>query len=131
PAGPNGDQFVVSYRLPEAMGSGTLKARLKPDRILAQSLEITADDVAALQRVANQVATLRAEPNVDAAATGKLGENDSDGSGYSIVDAKGIWVRLQTANGGGWTSIDAFCDGVCRDLMNVGLFANDVLAVTA
>lgn len=110
------------------MGGGTLTARLKPDRILLQSLNISPDQVGSIQAAAAEVATLRAAPAVSAVAIGPIPEDQR----YRIVDSQGDWVRLSFANGLiGWTSVYAFCTGVCRELMDVTTYTNDLVAQTS
>jgi len=128
PANVGGTPFFSEIRLPKQMGGGTLTARLKPDRIQLQSLDIDRDHVSALRAAAAEVATLRAEPDVFAATIGRIPEDQP----YSIVDSQEDWVRLRFADGTyGWTSVDAFCIDVCRDLMDVATFINDAVALTS
>jgi hypothetical protein len=110
------------------MGSGALTARLKPDRIQLQSLVVTADQIRIFGEAAAQVATLRAEPSAESAPTGRLDE----GKPYRIVDSSGEWVRLRFDDGvAGWTSVDAFCQGICRELLDVAIYTNDIVALTS
>jgi hypothetical protein len=72
---------------------------------------------------------LRASPAAAAPVTGRLG--DGNGS-YSIVGSERHWVQLRLADGtSGWTSIDQFCTDICRALLDVANFANDVVALTS
>jgi hypothetical protein len=125
--------YLRSLRLPEAMGGGTLTARLKPDRILLQSLEIDADGANLLRTAAEQVATLRASPVASAAITGNLGDgHDGTSPTHSIIGSERDWVQLRlTGGGGGWTSVDQFCTGVCRALLDVASFVNDIISIPA
>jgi hypothetical protein len=127
PAGGGTAAFVRSVQLPRAMGGGRLTVRLKPERIQVQRLDIKPDEVRALQKAASEVATLRAQPDVSAAVTGRLAE----GPAYSIAGSRAGWVRLEGGRGGGWTSVDAFCRDACRDLMDAATFFNDVVAFTS
>src|SRR5262249_53177033 len=121
--------YVRTIRLPAAMGGGTLTARLKPDRLLVQSLDVDYDKTSLLTIGADQVAMLRASPAAAAPVTGRLG--DGNGS-YSIVGSERDWVQLRLADGtSGWTSIDQFCTDICRALLDVANFANDVVALTS
>jgi hypothetical protein len=62
----------------------------------------------------------------------QLGEGADYTGEYRIVDSKEEWVRLQLRDGGGgWTSVDAFCDGACQKLLEAASFTNDILAVAA
>ena len=134
PATADEPPYVQTLRLPEAMGAGVLTARLKPDRIGIQSLELSNDEAQALRAVADEVATLRDAPNISATKTGQLGEGGTytDNAGYRIVESSGEWVRVQFGDGsGGWTSVDAFCTGICSRLMDVAAFTNDVVALTS
>jgi hypothetical protein len=127
PADADGGPFVQKVRLPKAMGAGTLTARLKPDRIMVQDLEIGPDGVDALKKAAADIATLRARPSPSGKITGRLKEDVP----YRIVDSKQDWVQLKYKGGGGWTSIDEFCTGVCRALLDVATFTNDMIALAA
>jgi hypothetical protein len=125
PADADGPPFVQKVRLPEAMGGGALTARLKPSRIMVQSLDIGLDQVQALKKAAADVAVVRTKPSVSARAAGRLKE----GIPYRIVDSRQDWVRLRFKNGSGWTSIDRFCTEACRDLLDVAKFTNDIIAL--
>jgi hypothetical protein len=121
--------YIRTIRLPAAMGGGTLTARLKPDRLLVQSLDVDYDKTSLLTIAADQVAMLRASPAAAAPVTGRLG--DGNGS-YSIVGSERDWVQLRLADGtSGWTSVDQFCTDICRALLDVANFANDVVALTS
>jgi hypothetical protein len=130
----DGTPYVRRVRLPEAMGGGVLTARLKPDRIWLQSLDVGPDGVEALQRAAAETARLRAEPNASAKVTDHLGEGGAyrENRAYRITDSTQDWVYLKfDGGGGGWTSVDAFCAGACRELLDTATFINDVVALTS
>jgi hypothetical protein len=128
PADADDAPYVRTIRLPEAMGSGALTARLKPDRIQLQSLVVTADQIGMFEAAAAQVATLRAEPSAESTPTGRLDE----GKPYRIVDSNGEWIRLRFDDGvAGWTSVDAFCKDICRELLDVAIYTNDIVALTS
>jgi hypothetical protein len=94
-----------------------------------QSLDVDYDKTSLLTMGADQVAMLRASPAAAAPITGRLG--DGNGS-YSIVGSERDWVQLRLADGtSGWTSIDQFCTDICRALLDVANFANDVVALTS
>jgi hypothetical protein len=131
PGDANKTPYVRTIRLPEAMGGGRLTARLKPDRILLQRLDIARDKISLLRTAAEQVATLRASPAATAPVTGHLG-TDASGPTHRIVGSQGTWIQLQLADGSrGWTSVDQFCTDECRALLDVVSFANDVVAFTS
>ena len=124
--------YMRNIRLPAAMGGGSLVVRLKPDRILLQSLSINPDEISLLRAAAEQVATLRSQPTISATVTGRLGAGDYESGAYSIIDSERDWVHLRLANGRlGWTSVDQFCTGVCRTLLDVANFTNDIIALTS
>jgi hypothetical protein len=125
--------YLRSVQLPTAMGGGTLTARLKPDRILLQTLDVGPDAIDLFRTAARQVATLRATPDVSAPVTGRLGDGGDDrGPVHSIIGSERDWVRLRLADGSsGWTSVDQFCTGICGALLDVAGFANDVIAIPA
>jgi hypothetical protein len=109
------------------MGGGALTARLKPNRIMVQSLELGPDAIEALKKAAADVALVRTKPSVSAKAAGRLKADIP----YRIVDSRQDWVRLRFKGGGGWTSIDRFCKDVCRDLLDVAIYTNDLVALAA
>lgn len=118
--------YERTIQLPAAMGGGTLTARLKPDRLLMQSLYVDYDKTSLLKTAAEQVAILRASPAVAAPVTGRLAGS------YSVVGLEPDWVQLRLADGtSGWTSVDQFCTDICRALLDVANFANDLVALTS
>jgi len=122
--------YVRTIRLPAAMGGGTLTARLKPDRVLVQSLDIGSDEINLLKTAAEQVATLHAGPDAAAAVIGRLG--DGSGRTYTIIGSERGWVELRLADGSlGWTSVDQFCTGICAALLDIAGFTDDVVALTS
>jgi hypothetical protein len=125
--------YVRTIRLPAAMGGGTLTARLKPDRLLMQSLDVDYDKTSLLKTAAEQVAMLRASPAAAAPVTGRLvGDGNDTGGSYSIVGLERDWVQLRLADGtSGWTSVDEFCTDICHALLDVANFVNDVVALTS
>lgn len=121
--------YVRTIHLPAAMGGGTLTARLKPDRLLMQSLDVDYDKTSLLKTAAEQVAILRANPTVTAPVTGRF---VGDGIDYKLVGLERDWAQLRLADGtSGWTSVDQFCTDVCRALLDVANFANDLVALTS
>jgi hypothetical protein len=130
PADAKQGPYARNIRLPEAMGGGTLNARLKPDRVKVQTLLLDAAGIDALRKAASDVASLRANPDPGAAVTANLAY--TEGRAYTITASERGWVRLRFADGtGGWTSIDQFCTGVCRTLLDAANFTNDVVALTS
>ena len=124
--------YVRTIRLPAAMGGGTLTARLKPDQLLVQSLDVNSNEINLLRIAAEQVATLRASPAAAAPFIGRLDDGSASNPSYSIVGSEGNWVQLRLADGNrGWTSVDQFCTGVCSRLLDVASFANEVVALTS
>lgn len=125
--------YLRSVQLPTAMGGGKLSARLKPDRVLLQSLDVSPDQIDLLRSAATQVAALRAAPDASAPITGRIGDGGGDrGPVHSIIGSERDWVRLRLADGSsGWTSVDQFCTGVCGALLDVASFTNDALAIPA
>jgi|SRR5215467_4062749 len=125
--------YERTIQLPAAMGGGTLTARLKPDRLLMQSLYVDYDKTSLLKTAAEQIAILRASPAVAAPVAGRLvgGGNDTTGS-HSILGLERDWAQLRLADGtSGWTSVDQFCTDICRSLLDVANFANDLVALTS
>jgi len=127
--------YVRTVGLPADMGGGTLTAHLKPDRLLVQSLDVDQDKIDLFRTAAEQVATLRASPSAAAPVTGRFSER-RDATGriydYSIIGSERDWVQLRLSDGiSGWTSVDQFCIGICRALLDVADFTNDVVALTS
>jgi hypothetical protein len=125
------DKYVRNIRLPMAMGGSMLKARLKPERILLQRLDFSAVETTMLRTAAEQVATLRVSPAPSAPVTGHLSDGtDPRGPVHRIVDSEGDWVQLELSDGtSGWTSVDEFCTGPCRVLLDVANFTTDMIAL--
>jgi hypothetical protein len=74
---------------------------------------------------------LRDSPAAAAPVTGRLVGDDTRDS-YSIVGSERDWVQLRLADGtSGWTSVDQFCTDICRALLDVANFVNDVVALTS
>jgi len=115
------------------MGGGTLTARLKPDRLLMQSLDVDYDQTSLFKTAVEQVAMMRASPDAAAPVTGRLVGDGNDARGsYSIVGSERGWVQLRLADGtSGWTSVDQFCTDICGALLDVANFVSDVVALTS
>lgn len=127
PVAENPHVYIRQVQLPRAMGGGQLTARLKPDRVLLQTLNIRDENASLLKEASNQVATLRAEPSTSAEVTGHI-----DPSGgpveYSITSTRGDWIRIQFRNGqGGWTNINAFCRDVCQTGLDAATVAENLM----
>jgi hypothetical protein len=77
-----------------------------------------------LKPIADQVGSLRRQPNARAPIIAKL-----EGS-YRIVGYNGTWVEILLSDGRrGWSSVDQFCTEDCAELLQTADFANDILAV--
>lgn len=123
------DAYISSVVLPEAMGKGSLRARLKPDRFMIQSLRLAKDEaLRAIAKGAEEVGKLRGSPSRSAPVLFDL-EQDSP---YYISDSRQGWVELTLQNGAsGWTSVDALCEAACRQLVGAAEFANRIVALAA
>jgi hypothetical protein len=120
--------FFRAVRLPEAMGGGVLRARIKPDRFRIQTLRMSKAAAELLRSTAEEVATLRDEPSLSARHVGEIAK----GPRYVISDAQGDWVELSIEGGDrGWTSVTAFCTELCRRLIDGTGFANELVAFAA
>jgi len=124
PTESSSDLFVKTIRLPKAMGGGRLTARLKPDRILAKSFDLSEEDVKSIREAAAGVATLRESPAVDAPVVGAIATDHP----FQIIGHNGQWVRLRARDRQGWTSVNAYCSEECLKATDTAAFANVVLA---
>ncbi|SFV00840.1 A-type inclusion protein [Bradyrhizobium arachidis] len=124
PADANQTKYMRQIRLPDAMGGGSLTARLKSDRVPIQRIDINVGEADGLKVAASQVAILRARANTESRVVGRL-----EGR-YSIIGSDGDWVELQLSDGRrGWTSVESFCSGTCRKLLNIAEFTNAIVAI--
>jgi len=134
PGDANKDIYTRSFHLPGAMGGEALTVRLKSDRVLVQSLDLDTQAIAMLRAAADQVAILREQPSASARPTGRLDGDTGGGESqvHSIIDSRGDWVQLRLSDGTvGWTNVDQFCIGVCRTLLDVADFTNDIVAIAS
>jgi hypothetical protein len=120
--------FTWRLRLPAAMGGRELLARLRPDRILVQRLQLDAAEVTALRRAAETIGQLRARPHIDEPVTASLPIDEI----YYITKREGDWVRLATKSGiDGWASTRGHCVGPCGELLQAAAYAGGVLRYMA
>jgi hypothetical protein len=121
------DVFNRKLTLPEAMGGGTLIARMNANRFKIQTIDMSLEAAESLVPVAESVRTLRTQPDADASELDTLPE----GKAYRIVASEGSWVQLGVEDGPvGWTSVHAFCTEECRRLLNTAVYANSFIATT-
>lgn len=120
--------FTWRLRLPAATGGRELLARLRPDRILVQRLQLAGAEAAALRRAAEAVSQVRERPRPDAAVTDRLPMDEI----YYIADRQGDWVRLVTRSGiDGWAPTRGHCVGPCGELLQAAGYAGGVLRYMA
>lgn len=120
-----GKTFSYTFRLPQHMGSGQLTHRIGPDRILAQRLELPADQALSLEPLAKNLDSLRATPKDAAPFSGQL----PLGQVYYVQQRKGEWVKVVMPSGkSGWLRAAGFCQGACAPLLAVSRFASELMA---
>lgn len=120
--------FTWRLRLPAAMGGRELLARLRPDRILVQRLQLDAAGVAAVRQAAQMIGEVRARPQSDAPVIANLPMDKI----YYIADRQDDWVRLATRGGiDGWAPTRAHCVGPCGELLQAAAYAGGVLRYMA
>lgn len=112
--------FSWTLKLPRRMGGGFLRARLRPERILVERLEVDADAAQALRQAARRLDELRPERSDDAIPTAVL----PVGSVYWFVAREGPWTRIKDGSGHeGWVRTEGHCTGGCEPLLEAGRFA--------
>jgi hypothetical protein len=120
--------FTWRLRLPAAMGGREMLARLRPDRILVQRLQLDAAGVTALRRAAETIGQLRKHPRIDDPVTASLPMDEI----YYITQREGDWVRLATKSGlDGWAPTRGHCVGPCGELLQAAAHAGGVLRYMA
>jgi hypothetical protein len=120
--------FTWRLRLPAAMGGRELLARLRPDRILVQRLQLDTAGVAGLRSAAETIGQLRKHPRMDDPVTARLPMDDI----YYVTNREGNWVRLATKSGiDGWAPTRGHCVGPCGELLRAAAFAGGVLRYMA
>jgi hypothetical protein len=116
--------FVWRVKLPRSMGGGELIAHLRPERILAQSLELPAGAADGLIAAAQKQNELRAEPDDSSAVVATLPK----GSVYWIEKAQGNWILMNAgANRKGWVRRIGICAGPCAPLLDAARFGAEML----
>ncbi|MFY9944030.1 MAG: SH3 domain-containing protein [Desulfobacterales bacterium] len=120
--------FTWRLRLPAAMGGRELLARLRPDRILVQRLQLDAAAFADLRRAAETIGQLRKNPRIDDPVTSSLPMDEI----YYITKREGDWVRLATKSGiDGWAPTRGHCAGPCGELLQAAAYSGGVLRYMA
>ncbi|NRF71225.1 hypothetical protein HLB44_29960 [Aquincola sp. S2] len=111
------------FRLPDAMGRGTLIGRLGSDRMLLQRLVLSKEAVNQLLTGAEVLTHARSQPDADARALGA-----TDGS-WSVLDKKSRpgWVLLRKGNARGWVPMRTGCEDSCASILEVGAFLGSLV----
>ena len=116
--------FAWALKLPERMGGGVLRARVRPDRILVQRLEMRAGAEGAVREAARRLDELRPEARDDAVPTAVL----PLGSVYWLEKREGPWIYIQTGAGKeGWVRTEGHCVEGCEGLLEAARFAAGLL----
>jgi hypothetical protein len=116
--------FRWVLRLPGAMGSGELVARLRPDRILVQRLEIPNSAESAFRDAARSADELRKTARADAEVVATV----PIGSVYYVEKSEGDWSYINAGPGrAGWVPTRGSCTGDCASLLESARFAGGLL----
>ena len=106
--------LVWRVRLPARM-KGELVAHLRPERILAQRLELPVSAANAISAAALRSNELRAD-TADTAAVVNVMANDKI---YWMEKSQGDWILMSAGAGqGGWVRASGGCDGVCAPVLD-------------
>lgn len=128
PPGTIDGAFLWIVSLPEAMGGGDLLARLRPNRIPAQRLDLPLGAIEVLGQAARNLNELRSEPRIGAPIVATVPE----GRVYWLDDRRDDWVHVRAGEGRvGWVPTSGHCEGDCRPLLDVGGFAGELLRFIA
>lgn len=103
-------------------------ARLRPNRIIIQSLKLNREKGEALLKVAKKIRKLKLEPN----AYSETVANIPDASSFWIISRKNKWVKLELSSGpAGWTSVEEYCTDDCAKLLEASDFAISLMQYAA
>jgi len=121
-------QYLVwRVTLPRSM-NGTLVARLRPDRVLLQSIELSGEAADVLRAAAKRLTQLHAQPSDDSAVVGELPKRTV----YSIEKQSGDWVFMDAgAETKGWVRSAGYCTAQCAPILDAAGFSASLLAFMA
>ncbi len=111
--------FAWDHALPEAMGGGVLRSRLRPDRIRVQRLRVPASALDSFVAAAGMLSQLREAPTRSSRVQG----NVPKGEVYYVRERADEWALLQTQRDRGWVPIRGHCTGPCAPLLEAAAFA--------
>lgn len=115
--------FTWTLRLPAAMGEGTLRAELRPTRILVQRVAVSRAEMAAWIARADEIATLRAEPRAGAPVLRTI----PGGRPFGVDQARDGWTRLTIDGVPGWARDVRGCGAPCAALIQSAQYAHGLL----
>ncbi len=124
PAGSVVKYFERHVRLPEAMGGGLLRARLRPDRIHVQRLRVAAGEAGSILSAAEIHDQLRESPSDRADVVGEMPKDQT----YYVRDRDGDWVDLVSGDLAGWVPVTEHCLDACGRLLHAAEFSGRLLA---
>lgn len=116
-------RFTWRRRLPQAMGGGELRARLRPNRFLVQRLEIGRDAAGTIVAAARRLGELRAEPRDNATVVARI----PLGEVYVLKDRRADWVLLELVGGARGWSRPPQCQNECGRFLQTAAFAGGLL----
>lgn len=119
--------FSWQRALPAAMGGGTVRSRLQPDRIRAQRLRVPAAAADRFVAAAAMLVELRESPTRAARITGTVPR----GEVYYVRERAGDWVRLQTRTENGWVPLRGHCTGPCEPVLEAASFVGALVRFMA
>jgi hypothetical protein len=116
--------FVWRVKLPDAM-KGDLVAHLRPERILAQSLELPARAVNEINAAGLRSRQLRSQPSDTANIVSVIPTNQV----YWLQKEQADWIMLSGEGGqSGWVRTSGGCAEDCRPLLDAADFGASLLA---
>lgn len=122
------DPFYRRVRLPQAMGGGSLTARVNANRFKIQTIRLSRESLGLFGVTSEQVRTLRAEPSRSSPVVDTL----TEGKVHVIVSGRGPWVELAIQGGErGWTSVEEYCFDECKQLLTAVRYTNNFIAMTS
>jgi hypothetical protein len=116
--------FVWRVKLPARM-KGELVAHLRPERILAQRLELPDSAMETIRTAALRNSELRAEP-ADSSPVASVLPRDKV---YWIEKSQGDWVNVNAGGGqSGWVRASGNCSADCAHFLDAARFGAALLA---